>query len=127
MRDGCLDPGAVDTVILSHVHYDRHGDPGDFPQSRFIVGAGSLFLLHRGLEGTSALYWAFDAELFRTVESSGGIIHQLLDAEAAAPLIPLEPFPAALGLFGDGSVYIIDALGYLSGYLNLLCRLGPHQ
>ena len=52
---------------------------------RFIVGAGSLSLLHHSLKGKSASYWAFDAELFRTVESSGGIMHKLLDSEAAAP------------------------------------------
>ncbi|PYH70759.1 MBL fold metallo-hydrolase [Aspergillus vadensis CBS 113365] len=112
LRDGGLDPDAVDTVILSHLHYDHHGDPGDFPQSRFIVRAGSLSLLHRGLEGTSVSHQAFDAELFRTVQSSGAV--------------PLGPLPAALDLLGDGYVYVVDAPGHLPGHLNLLCRLGLH-
>jgi glyoxylase-like metal-dependent hydrolase (beta-lactamase superfamily II) len=36
----------VDFVLLSHVHYDHHGDPEDFKESTFLVGNGSLKILH---------------------------------------------------------------------------------
>jgi glyoxylase-like metal-dependent hydrolase (beta-lactamase superfamily II) len=34
----------------------------------------------------------------------------------------LGPFPAALDLFDDGSVYVVDTPGHLPGHVNLLCR-----
>lgn len=35
---------------------------------------------------------------------------------------PLGPFPLALDLFDDGSVYIVDAQGHCPGHINLLVR-----
>ncbi|GLA60059.1 hypothetical protein AtubIFM55763_005465 [Aspergillus tubingensis] len=104
LRDEGLDPGAVYTVILSHFHYDHHGDRGDFPQSRVTFHRWSrlIILLHHSLEGKSASYWAFDAELFRTVESSGGIMHKLLDSEAAPRKYHWSLFPRRWASWGTG-------------------------
>ncbi|KAF8225896.1 hypothetical protein L208DRAFT_1407921 [Tricholoma matsutake] len=35
---------------------------------------------------------------------------------------PLGPFPRALDFYGDGSLYIVDAAGYLEGHINVLAR-----
>ncbi|KAB2568544.1 Cytochrome P450 monooxygenase mpaDE [Lasiodiplodia theobromae] len=49
LRAGGLDPATdVDEVILSHVHWDHVGTSADFPQARFVVGAGTLDVLARG-------------------------------------------------------------------------------
>lgn len=36
-------------------------------------------------------------------------------------------FPNALDLFGDGSVWVIDAPGHIIGHVNLLCRVGKDR
>ncbi|SPO04202.1 uncharacterized protein DNG_06885 [Cephalotrichum gorgonifer] len=51
LLDGGLDPGGIDEVILSHVHWDHIGTPLDYPQAQFFVGAGSLGLLKEGSGG----------------------------------------------------------------------------
>lgn len=48
LRKGGLDPKHVDTVILSHVHWDHVGTADDFPNSDFIVGSGTMHLLANG-------------------------------------------------------------------------------
>lgn len=121
----------TDCEILQ-VHYDHHGDPEDFPNSTFVVGHGALDVLAHGLTGKGS-HQHFEADLFqhnKTVElpdpatanstSSNG-------AGAGPHWAPLGPFPAALDVFGDGSVYVLDVPGHLPGHINLLCRVGPQR
>ncbi|KAK1763270.1 Metallo-hydrolase [Phialemonium atrogriseum] len=121
----------IDMVILSHVHYDHHGDPEDYGASLFIVGKGSLDLLERGVP-TVASHQNFDPKLLsgrRTVELTspyrGDVEFRIEDGTRfKSSWAPLGPFPAALDIFSDGSVFVIDAPGHLTGHLNLLCRTG---
>jgi len=48
LRKGGLDPKDITYIILSHVHWDHIGTPSDFPNSSFIVGAGTQDLLKNG-------------------------------------------------------------------------------
>ncbi|KAJ5631950.1 hypothetical protein N7490_008289 [Penicillium lividum] len=120
LRDGGLDPGQIDMVILSHVHYDHHGDPEDFPNARFLVGAGSLEILHHGLN-IEASHQHFDRNLF--TKSS---FAEFPDPHLP-PWQPVGPFEAAFDLFEDGSVYVVNAPGHLPGHINLLIRVQPKK
>jgi glyoxylase-like metal-dependent hydrolase (beta-lactamase superfamily II) len=113
-------PGDIDAVIFSHVHYDHHGDPEDFPNAKFLVGSGSLDLLRHGLKGKGS-HQQFEPDLLpadRTIQ---------LPLSGDSRWEELGPFDSALDILGDGSIYAIDTPGHLPGHTNLLCRVGQEK
>jgi len=118
LQAGGLDPSEVNLVILSHVHYDHHGDPLDFPSANFKVGHGGLKVLAHGL-GAIASHQHFDANTLPPTRSSE---FSNPETNETGDWNPLGPFPKTQDLFKDGSVYVIDTPGHLPGHLNLLCR-----
>ncbi|KAH6713440.1 beta-lactamase-like protein [Leptodontidium sp. MPI-SDFR-AT-0119] len=132
LRNGGLDPAKdIDIVLLSHVHWDHVGTPADFPNSKFLVGSGTLHLL---ANGGGPLY---PAELFnadelpheRTLEfppvTDDASTAVSKDRQTEHMWQPLAQFPATLDLFNDGSVYVVDSPGHLYGHVNLLARISP--
>jgi glyoxylase-like metal-dependent hydrolase (beta-lactamase superfamily II) len=124
------------------VHWDHVGEPRDFPDSKFVVGHGSLELLH----GTSATlrggHSFFEADLLdrsRTIELSdpGTTGEKIIDHEKddmsshsidfSGPWHAVDNLPAVLDPFGDGSLYIVDAPGHLPGHINLLARVADGE
>jgi len=133
LEAGGLSTADIDLVILSHVHYDHHGDPENFEQSTFIIGPGSLDVLREGISGSKGTHQCFDPNLLpedRTLElPSIDIAGERKETQNGQPhewlWAPIGPFPAGIDLFGDSSVYVIDSPGHLPGHINLLCRTAP--
>lgn len=132
LRKGGLNPKDVDTVILSHVHWDHVGTPSDFPNSEFVVGSGTMHLL---ANGGGPLY---PASLFNPDELPSARTREFVpvrqeDSSKAYKRQtehvwqPLGGFPAAIDFYNDGSLYVIDAPGHLPGHVNLLARIGPKK
>ena len=130
---GGLDPVKdIDYVILSHVHWDHIGEPSDYPNSRFIVGSGTLWILEHGppfypherLEKGSL-------PVDRTIELSPlpGSERKYMAAPGRSThqWQSLSVLPNAVDYFGDGSVWIIDSPGHLHGHINALLRVGPDK
>lgn len=125
-----LRPDDIDCVILSHVHWDHMGTPLDFPKARFLVGAGSLSLLKTGLNSHMS-HSHFQSDLF------DGLDVQELPSPSAAKErskgSSSGSWIAVGGLFmlpldgSNGSVYIVDLPGHLSGHLGLLIHIGPKR
>ena len=137
-RNG-VDPKSINAVVLSHIHWDHHGDPSEFPNAVFYIGHGSLDVLQNGLLGRGS-HSHFDRDLFRNVRveeltapSPGSCavlqndtFERTFGTMAEWPRWKqLEPFDAAFDLFQDGSVFVISAPGHLPGHINLLCKIGP--
>lgn len=132
LRKGGLGPEDIDTVVLSHVHWDHVGTSSDFTKAEFVVGSGTLHLL---ANGGGPLY---PAELFNPDEIPADRTRELppvnaYDKDKASTRqtnhawTPLAGFPAAVDFYNDGSVYIIDAPGHLPGHVNLLARTAPNK
>ena len=115
LEKGGLNPSEVDLVMLSHVHYDHHGDPEDFPKSKFVLGHGALDVIEHGLGGYASHQHFVPGTLPADRSSE-------LPGPDDSAWKSLGPFPKVFDLFGDGSVYVIDTPGHLPGHVNLLCR-----
>lgn len=150
LRKGNLEPTTdVDMVMLSHVHWDHVGTPGDFPASVFVVGSGTLDMLRNGAGPLypASIFNDDEVPASRTVELPPVLrpngdgeytepphtppnpqARDLLPAAAADwAWKPLAAFPAAIDLYGDGSIHVIDAPGHLYGHVNLLARIGEKR
>ncbi|KAF2010791.1 Metallo-hydrolase/oxidoreductase [Aaosphaeria arxii CBS 175.79] len=132
LRKGGSGPEDIDTVILSHVHWDHVGTPSDFPNAEFVVGSGTIHLLQNG---GGPLY---PAEIFNPHELPVDRTRELppvRQEDVAKGFVsqtkhewrPLGEFPAVVDFYGDGSVYIVDAPGHLFGHVNILARTGPKK
>lgn len=119
LRQEKIDASDIDIVILSHVHYDHHGDPQHFPKARFFIGPGTLHLLYHGLPSTSS-HQHFVKDLLprdQTVEFPDiSETHGDYKWNAMGSL-------SSIDLFGDGSIYVLNSPGHLPGHINLLCRV----
>ena len=112
-------PTDIDTVVLSHVHYDHHGDPEDFPTSTFVVGHGSLGVLENGFRGKEVIRRLIQIFCLETVLSNcqRSVDLGMHDGNGSHSDRSLQ---AAIDMFGDKSVSIIDSPGHLPGHINLL-------
>lgn len=146
LRRGGLQPEEINFVIYSHVHWDHVGEPRDFPSSTFVVGHGSLDVLlgtsRTSLRGGHSFFEHDLLDAARTIElldpetdnvgtssppyshHSDGPAGGQYQMDFSQPWTPIAEFslPLTLDVFGDGSLYIVDAPGHLPGHINLLAR-----
>ncbi|KAI0650941.1 Metallo-hydrolase/oxidoreductase [Trametes meyenii] len=112
LAKGGVDPKEVQTIILSHLHWDHIGETSPFPNATFVLGPGSRELLEGGFPGNPA-----SDILAATVPAERT---RFLAAEDFS--LSIGPFPRAHDYFGDGSLYLVDAIGHLAGHVNVLAR-----
>ncbi|KIK48205.1 hypothetical protein CY34DRAFT_735072 [Suillus luteus UH-Slu-Lm8-n1] len=109
---GGISPDQVETVIISHLHWDHIGDHEPFTNATFVVGEGCRELLTSG-------YPMNPESLF----SSTALPHERTKFLPLSDFsLPIGPFPLALDYFGDGSMYVVDAPGHIKGHINILAR-----
>jgi glyoxylase-like metal-dependent hydrolase (beta-lactamase superfamily II) len=129
-------------VASFKLHWDHVGEPRDFPDSTFVVGHGSLDVSHGKSSSLRGGHSFFEADMLdpsRTIQLSSPTGRGVDTPSPVSPRSctgsvdfsrPWQPFgtlPSTLDLFGDGSLYIVDAPGHLPGHLNLLARVGLNK
>jgi glyoxylase-like metal-dependent hydrolase (beta-lactamase superfamily II) len=102
-----LKPGQIETIGISHWHFDHVGQAGRFPQAKLLMGKGDLELL-RATPPVDA-------------DSAKGLAHWLSGTGKT------EEITADKDVFGDGRVVMLKLPGHTPGHYALLVRLasGP--
>ena len=108
LQQGGTSPSDITYVCLSHVHWDHTGDTHPFTKATFLVGSACQVFFNPGYPPGR-----FASDLLPEGRT------RFLDV---SDWKPIGPFPRALDFYGDGSLYIIDAPGHLSGHINVLAR-----
>ncbi|EGN96612.1 hypothetical protein SERLA73DRAFT_75496 [Serpula lacrymans var. lacrymans S7.3] len=104
LSKGGLPAEQVETVVISHLHWDHVGDPAPFSKATFVVGGACRSLIDSGYPS----------------DPNSGIMEHSIPLDRARFLslsdfsTSIGPFPRALDYFGDGS--------HLAGHVNVLAR-----
>ena len=100
-------PEQIETIGISHWHFDHTGQARHFPQARLLMGRGDIEFLKR--------------EPSPDADSTKAMAHWLTGGGK------LEPLDGDRDVFGDGRVVMLDLPGHTPGHYALLVRLasGP--
>ncbi|KAG1841231.1 hypothetical protein DFJ58DRAFT_916524 [Suillus subalutaceus] len=106
LEAGGVRPSSIDVVVSSHLHWDHVRDPSPFTTAEFVLGEGSK----KALEDPGSCH---NPEAFSSVR----VPEDRLRFITASDLnVAVGPYPRAMDIFGDGSMYIIDASGANSAH-----------
>jgi glyoxylase-like metal-dependent hydrolase (beta-lactamase superfamily II) len=106
--------GDVQRIIVTHFHADHVAALRDFPNARFVTSGSAWEAVDRMWEGRRVL---------------SGIFSELLPANFASRLLPIEKLPAreapfglgpARDIWGDGTCLAVDLPGHAIGHFGLL-------
>ena len=102
-----LKPEQIETIGISHWHFDHTGQARHFPQAKLLMGRGDIEFLRR--------------EPSPDADSTKAMAHWLSGSGK------LEPLDGDRDVFGDGRVVMLDLPGHTPGHYALLVRLasGP--
>lgn len=112
LRERGLDPGAVGTVLLTHLHADHASGIAQFPDATFLVSAAEWAAASGTKAGDGYIKRQFDHAFdYRTLDFESD------DADSFAS------FGRALDVFGDGSVRMAFTPGHTHGHCSVVLRL----
>ncbi|KIX98169.1 uncharacterized protein Z520_06249 [Fonsecaea multimorphosa CBS 102226] len=124
--EGGLDPGDIDTIVLSHHHFDHVGDTTKFPPTtRLVVGPG-----------TKEKYWPAGGGYPEDLENQDStsdtyagreVVELAFDNDRSGDpprgrvVCEIGGFKA-LDYFGDGSFYLLHTPGHTANHISALAR-----
>lgn len=107
-----VDPGAIGTVVLTHLHVDHASAVSEFPDAAFYVDRR---------EWDEAIA-AGDHPSYHRPQFDLPLDWRLMDFERDGPG-GASGFPGAVDLLGDGSIFVLPTPGHSAGHLSVLVRL----
>jgi N-acyl homoserine lactone hydrolase len=116
LRERGLDPGAVETVVLTHLHADHASGIAQFPDATFVVSSAEWAAAADG--------GATDGYIKRHFDHA--FDYRLLDFDSEAA-DSFASFGRSLDLFGDGSMRIVFTPGHTAGHCSVILRLAERD
>ncbi|KAG1757052.1 beta-lactamase-like protein [Suillus lakei] len=122
--DPSIEPRDINFVIYSHLHFDHVGDLAPFSRATLVMGRESeIFTRNTYPDDPRSRYNALPTgqricylDFTADASPAQGVPHARL-------IQPMGSFDRAIDLFGDGSLYLIDAPGHKSGHMAALARI----
>lgn len=112
LRERGFEPGAVGTVVLTHLHADHASGIAQFPDATFVVSTAEWEAAAEG--------GATDGYIKRQFDHA--FDYRLLDFESDS-VDSFASFGRSVNLFGDGSVRIVFTPGHTAGHCSVVLRL----
>ncbi|KAJ9602620.1 hypothetical protein H2200_012813 [Cladophialophora chaetospira] len=118
LNEGPVPANSVNSIVLSHLHFDHTGDCMKFPQADLIVGPGSQKAIFPGWPEAAGS--PFDGSILKHPK------FRELSFESDK-WASIGPFARAIDWFLDGSFFVIDTPGHMDGHLGALARTGSQE
>ncbi|OAX36302.1 hypothetical protein K503DRAFT_313850 [Rhizopogon vinicolor AM-OR11-026] len=123
-----IEPQDISIVIYSHLHFDHIGDLTPFSRATLVMGKESEVFLRNpypdDLRGTHNALPAGQRVCYLDFTSQDASPAQ--DMPHSRLIQPMGSFDRAIDLFGDGSLYLVDAPGHMSGHMVALARIASN-
>ncbi|KAF8177572.1 beta-lactamase-like protein [Mycena galopus ATCC 62051] len=112
LQGGGVSLDSIDAVFWSHAHFDHIGDMSKFPNSTQIIVGGTTDL---------SIFPANSKSDLQASDLAGHNVAQLDFSNANLTFGGME----AIDQFGDGSFYLLNSPGHLTGHMSALARVTP--
>jgi glyoxylase-like metal-dependent hydrolase (beta-lactamase superfamily II) len=112
-----IDPHAVKTVVMTHLHYDHASGVSQFPQATFVVSRAEWEAAAKG--GTFQGY--------RPRQFDHALDWRTIDYDDAAPVGSFAAFGRSVDLFADGSIRLVYTPGHTVGHQSVIVRLHDRE
>jgi glyoxylase-like metal-dependent hydrolase (beta-lactamase superfamily II) len=112
-----VDPHAVRTVVMTHLHYDHASGVSQFPQATFVVSGAEWAAASTG--GTFQGY--------RPRQFDHAFDWRTIDYADAGLVSSFAAFSRSIDLFGDGSVRLAFTPGHTAGHQSVIVRLHDRE
>jgi len=126
LRERGLDPSAVKTVVMTHLHVDHASGISEFPGATFLVSraewdaAADQGATHGYV--TRQFDHAFD---YRLLDFEGAVREGAGSARTGATaslVVSFSGFGRSFDVFGDGSVRVVYTPGHTLGHMSVVLR-----
>jgi glyoxylase-like metal-dependent hydrolase (beta-lactamase superfamily II) len=111
-----VDPHAIRSVVMTHLHYDHAGAVSQFPQATFVVSSAEWEAASNGGLKDGYRRRQFDHAFdWRTVD------YEHRDVPSFAT------FARSVDLLGDGSIRLVSTPGHSRGHQSVIVRLHDRE